>query len=60
MSRLNNLLAEREKLLNPTVSPIYYNPARQNRSHSLDIDALERSGIRRLLEQVRYKSKSIF
>lgn len=53
MSRLNNLLAEREKLANPIVSPIYYNPARQNRSHSLDIDAFERSGIRRLLEQVR-------
>lgn len=53
MSRLNNLLAEREKLSNHMVSPIYYNPARQHRSHSLDIDALERSNIRRLLEQVR-------
>lgn len=52
MSRLNNLLAEREKLANPIISSVYYNPSRQHRSHSLDIDSLERSGIRRLLEQV--------
>lgn len=51
--RLNRLLSERDNMVKPVIVPVYHNPNRQHRSVSLDVAALERSGIRKILENVR-------
>lgn len=50
--RLNRLLSERDNMVKPVIVPVYHNPNRQHRSVSLDVAALERSGIRKILENV--------
>lgn len=52
MSNMNKVLyRDKEFTLSP-IKPIYFNPNRQHRSHSLDVDALERSGIKKIAEKV--------
>lgn len=55
----NNHLIGVEKDKNFCIKPVYYNPARQHRSQSLDVDALERSGIRNVLYHVIINKKTI-
>lgn len=56
----NNNIYGYEKDKSFCIKPVYYNPRRQNRSQSLDVDALERSGIRNVLLQVMLMLISLF